>query len=117
VATKRSQKSSYALGEPPPKRDRLAVTLTPESKAALDRLQASGGMAAASFVSVIVHESIPAILALAHTFENVKKGPSEALEKLREVADQVLVGAAQTSLDLGDAMKPRRKIRRKRSDS
>lgn len=117
MATKRSPAPTPADSASSRKRDRLAVTLTPESKAALDRLQASGGMAAASFVSVIVHESIPAIEALAHTFENAKKSPREALEKMRDVAASVLVNSAQASLDLDDAVRPRRKIRRRRTPS
>lgn len=88
-----------------PKRLRLAITLSPESRAALMRLQDAGGMAAASFVSHVVHESVPAILGIAEALERAKKSPAQALDVLRGLTQSALHDAAQTQLALG---KPRR---------
>lgn len=97
-----------------PKRDRLAITLTPESRAALKRLQDTGGMSASSFVSSMIHESVPVIHALAESFERAKKSPVEALEVMREAAHTALFHGAQATLELESAQRVS-KLRRRRT--
>lgn len=97
----------------PSKRRRLAVTLDPESWAALDRLQAAGGMAASQFVASIVVEARPVIEVMAASLERARKSPAEAIEVMRQAVDLALFQGAQASLDLDKASK-RRKLRKAR---
>jgi hypothetical protein len=95
-------------------RRRLALTLSPETWLALDRLKRAGGVSPAQFVASIVEEARPVVTAVAESFEKARKSPQEALEVMRDLADRTLVTGAQVSLEL-DAARKRSKLRKARS--
>lgn len=113
MATKPAPISRPRKPSPGPKRDRLAITLTPEARAALMRLQDAGGMAASSFVSHVVHEAVPAILGIADALEKAKKSPAEGLDVLRGITQSALYEGAQVQLAL-DSTKPKQ-LRKRRT--
>lgn len=92
---------------------RMAITVTPESRAALERLAKASGIAASQFVSKVVHDAIPVFNAMAHAFEVAKKNPQEAVGAMEAALEDAMVKAAQFQLNLS-AEKPR-KLRKRPS--
>lgn len=98
----------------PTKKPRLAVTLSPESRASLERLSKASGIAASQFISQIVHDAIPVIDAMTRSFEEAKKSPQRAAEIMRDLITHAQVEAAQHQLALDAAIaKKKRKLRRR----
>lgn len=99
----------------PTKKTRLAVTLTPESRAALERLHEASGIAASQFVAQVVHDSVPVFDAMATAFVAAKKSPARAAEVMRELLGKAHMDVAQYQLALDEAIarRPRRKLRRR----
>lgn len=100
----------------PTKKPRLAVTLTPESRAALERLTKASGIASSQFIAQIVHDAIPVIDAMAVAFAEAKRSPVRAAEVMRDALGQAHLHAAQEQLRLDvEIQKKKRKLRRRPS--
>lgn len=93
---------------------RLSVTLTPESRAALERLSEASGVAASQFISTLVHDSIPLIDATAKAFQIARTQPQKAAELLGAELVRAQILAAQGKLELDQAVS-RRKLRKRPS--
>ena len=78
----------------------MAITMTPEGRAALERLSAASGIASGQFVAKLVHDSIPVIDAMTQAFTVAKTHPERALEGFKDVIASAMVQGAQTSLEL-----------------
>jgi len=91
---------------------RLNITLTSESRAALEKFSEVSGLAASQFVAQIVHDCIPLIESMTHAFELARKSPQAASDAMRDVLNQSMVQAAQHSLAF-DKIRPGRKLRKR----
>jgi hypothetical protein len=94
----------------PTKKPRLNVTLTPESRAALERLTEASGIAASQFVASIVHDSIPIIEATAKAMALAKSNPQRAAALMNEVISETQGEMDQVKLDFAEQ---RKKLRRR----
>ena len=97
----------------PTKNPRLAITLTPETRASLERLTQASGIASSQFVSQVLHDAIPLFDTMARSFEAAKKSPQRAAEIMQEMMTEVSVEAAQHQLAFDKATKKKRKLRRR----
>jgi hypothetical protein len=93
---------------------RLSVTLSPESRAALERLTAVSGVAASQFISGLVHDAIPIIEATAKALEVAKSQPQKAADVLNEQLVRTLAKATQGQLELDQAIQERKLRKRPR---
>lgn len=91
---------------------RMAITVTPETRAVLERLSESSGIAASQFVASVLHNAIPMFESLARAFEIAKKNPQAAVDAMGEALEASMVQAAQMHLDL--SKKPAQKKLRRR---
>jgi len=96
----------------PTDKSRLSVTLTPEARAALERLSQASGLAASQFISSLVHDSIPVIDATAKAFEMARTQPEKAAQLLSAELVRAQVMIAQGKLELDQAV-ARPKLRRR----
>lgn len=98
----------------PTKKPRLAITLTPESRDALERLTEVSGIAASQFISQLVHDAVPMLQGMTRSFEIAKKSPQRAAEIMSEMLGGVAVEVAQHQLAFDAAVKKKkRKLRRR----
>lgn len=98
----------------PTKKPRLAVTLTPESRAALERLSDVSGIASSQFISQLMHDAIPVVEAMTRSFEEAKKSPQRAAQIMQELLTDAHVEIAQQQLAFESARaKKKRKLRRR----
>jgi len=91
---------------------RLSVTLSPESRAALERFSEASGIAASQFITGIVHDSIPVIDAMTESFRIARSQPERAAELMTQQLLRAATLAAQAKLELDEvktAPKPRRR--------
>lgn len=91
---------------------RLSVTLSPESRAALERFSEASGIAASQFITGIVHDAIPVIEAMTESFRIARSQPERAAELMTAQLLRATTMAAQVKLELDDAAtapKPRRR--------
>lgn len=95
----------------PTAKARMYVTLTPATRAALDRFTAATGIASSQFAAQILDGSVPVIDATTEAFKIAKRSPAAAASRMSEVLGQAMVAAAQEKLELDDAAvtKPLRK--------
>ena len=84
---------------------RLNVSLTPESRAALERFSASTGIAAAQLIRSIMHDAIPIIDAMTQAMSIAKTAPQEAADLMTSQLLSATAKATQASLDLDEASK------------
>lgn len=80
-------------------RHRLSLSISSELKHALAELNAATGVAAASFVTEIIEENIPVILAIAEAAKKAKAEPAKALELMQRYLIEASQGADQTQLE------------------
>jgi hypothetical protein len=92
---------------------RMSITLTPEARAALERLSVVSGIAASSYISGLVHDAIPVINATADALALAKKQPQRAAEIMNEQLVRVVGLAAQGKLELEEAVEKRKRMRRR----
>jgi hypothetical protein len=92
--------------------NRLAVTLTPDSRAALERLSEASGIAASQFVAKLVHDSIPVLEAMTRAFAVAKENPGKAVDAMGAALEKAMVEAAQMHLSLSRDT-PGKKLRRR----
>lgn len=99
----------------PTKKPRLAITLTPESRDALERLTQASGIASSQFVSQLIHDSVPVLNAMAAAFAEAKKSPMRAAEIMRDALGEAHIDVAQHQLALDAAIskKKKRKLRKR----
>ncbi len=91
----------------PTKKPRLNISLTPASRAALERFAAVSGIAAAQFVAKIVEDSIPVIESMTEAFEVARRSPQQASNVMRDSVTDAMVRAAQTHLQLDSSVRQR----------
>lgn len=81
---------------------RLAISLTVESRAALERLTQASGIAASQYIASLVHESIPVIEATANALEIAKRSPKQAADILNSEFIRGVTKASQAKLELDE---------------
>lgn len=91
---------------------RLNVSLTPESRASLERFSASTGIAAAQLIRSIMHDAIPVVDAMTEAMSIAKSAPQQAADLMTAQLLSVSATAAQARLDLDETAK-RRNLRRR----
>jgi hypothetical protein len=93
---------------------RLSVTLSPESRAALERFSAVTGVAASQFISGLVHDAIPVIDATTEALRLAKSQPQKAADLLNSQLVRTVAAASQQQLELDEAIKQRKMRKRPR---
>lgn len=93
---------------------RMSITLSPESRAALERLSAVSGIAASQYISGLIHDAIPVIEATAKALEIAKRQPQKAADILNETMVRAVGQIAQQQLELDEAIKQRKLRKRPR---
>ena len=91
----------------PTKRPRMALSLPPEVHKALMDLSAVSGVAAASFASQLLSESLPMIIQLTKVFQAGKDNPNLAAEELETLITKAIIQTQQTSMDFQENIKPK----------
>ena len=74
--------------------------MTDETSVALERLKQVSEISMSSFISQVMHESVPTIHQLADSLEKAKAQPVEALEMLKNLVDQKAQDADQMSMEI-----------------
>jgi hypothetical protein len=99
----------------PSTKPRLAITLSPESRAALERLTQTSGIASSQFVAQLIHDSIPLLNSMSAAFAEAKKSPIRAAEIMRDALGGAHIDVAQHQLELDAYIgkKKKRKLRRR----
>jgi hypothetical protein len=98
----------------PTVKPRLSVTLSPESRAALERFSAVSGIAASQFISGLVHDAIPVIDATTEALRLSKSQPQKAADLLNFQLARTVAAATQQQLELDEAIKQRKLRKRPR---
>jgi hypothetical protein len=93
------------------KRGRLNVTLSPESRASLERFSEVTGIAASQLIRSIMHDSVPVIDAMTDALAVVKTSPRKAADIMGEQLLAASFKAAQGKLDLDEAAKDKMRKR------
>ena len=83
---------------------RMSVSLSPESRAALERFSQATGIAASQLVRSIMHDAVPVIDAMTAALALAKSAPEKAAELMTEQLLSSTAKAAQARLDLEDAV-------------
>lgn len=96
----------------PTTKPRLAITLTPESREALERFTKASGIASSQFVSKVVHDAVPMIDAMTRAYLAASKKPLDAVVMMEESLNEAMTTLAQHKLAL-EHTKRRRKLRRR----
>lgn len=96
----------------PTMKPRLSVTLTPESRAALERFSEVSGIAASQFIRSIVDDAVPIIDAMTRAYETARKSPARAVGIMESEFVRTMAKAAQSQLDL-EVAKKEKKIRQR----
>lgn len=94
------------------KSQRLSVSLTPEGRAALERLSAASGIASSQFISKLVHDSVPVIDALAAAFAAASSQPEKSVDILYGEVGRALAVVARAGHQL-DSLDEKLKLRRR----
>lgn len=92
----------------PTAKPRLAITLSPESRLALEKFSQVTGMAASAFVATMVHDSIPVILATAEAIELAKRSPAKAAAAMNQMVTSGITQVVQAQLDLDQRSRTKR---------
>lgn len=92
---------------------RMSITLSSESRDALERFSEASGIASSQFITGIVHDSIPVIDAMTESFRIARSHPERAAELMTQQLLRASTLAAQAKLDLAEEMAARRKPRRR----
>lgn len=92
----------------PTTKPRLNITLSPESRLALEKFSTVTGMAASSFVAAMVHDAIPVILATADAIELAKRSPSKAAAAMNQVVSHGITNVVQAQLELDERTRTKR---------
>lgn len=92
---------------------RLAITLSVESRAALERFSQATGIAASAFVAGLVHDAIPVILATADAIELAKKSPARAAAAMNAAMVGGVTQVVQAQLELEAASKKPKRLRKR----
>lgn len=90
--------------------------MTDETARALERLKEVSEISQSSFVSQIMHQSVPTILQLCDSLERAKSEPVEALSMLKNMVDQAAHDANQASLDIDKGVNVIRRSRNASND-
>lgn len=98
----------------PTKLPRISVSVSAESKAALDRLSEASGIASSMFISQIIDNAMPMIETMTRAFSEAKKSPLRAAEIMQEAMTDAHVELAQQSLALDSAITKKKRKMRKR---
>lgn len=89
-------------------RKRIALTVTPEVHAALERFTEASGVAGASYLSSLLVDMVPLIDATTRALQLAKQQPQQAANILDSELGRAIVMAGQASLDLQNVTKPKR---------
>lgn len=101
----------------PTKTPRLNVTLSPEVRAALERLSVVSGIAASQFVAQVMQDSLPVLEAMIAAFEAAKRSPRQAADLMRGVVSGAMASAAQEQLRFdAHVREPRLRKRPRKND-
>ena len=92
---------------------RMSITLTAESREALERFSESSGIAASQFITSIVHDAVPVIDAMTESFRIARSQPERAAELMTQQLLRAGAMAAQVKMELDEEMATRRKPRRR----
>ena len=87
----------------PTEKPRITISVTPATKAVLDRLQKVANKPASTFIAEVINEAAPLFDAMALAIEQSNEKKSEAFETLAGVLAQSQVGAAQLQLNIHNA--------------
>lgn len=98
----------------PTKKPRLAITLSVESRAALERFSRVSGIAASAFVAGLVEDAIPVINATTDAIEIARKSPAKAAAAMNSAVVTGVTQVVQAQLELDAAVKERKLHRRPR---
>lgn len=96
------------------KPQRLSITLSPESRAALERFSQVTGVAASQYISSLIHDAIPVIEATVKAIEAAKRTPQKAADILNEELVRVVGVAAQHQLALDEQIREKKLRKRPR---
>lgn len=100
----------------PTTKPRLNVTLSPESRAALERFSKATGVAASQFVGSLVQDSIPVIDAMTKAISEARTAPRKAASTMGTALNDALIQAMQAKLDLDEHVHGKKLRRRPRRD-
>ena len=87
------------------KRPRLNVSLTPESREALERFSDATGIAAAQLIRSIMHDAIPVVDAMTEALSLAKSAPERAAQLMTDQLLSATSKAAQVRLEFEDAQR------------
>ena len=93
-------------------RTRLNVSLSPESRAALERFSEASGIAASQFITGMVHDAIPVIDAMAESFRIARSQPERAADLMTAQLLRASSLAAQAKLEFDGSPSTRKPRRR-----
>lgn len=85
-------------------RSRLNVSLSPESRASLERFSEVTGIAASQLIRSVMHDSIPVIDAMTEALSVVKSSPQKAADVMGQQLLAASFKAAQGKLELDEAV-------------
>jgi hypothetical protein len=89
----------------PKAKTRLSVSITPESRAALEQFSEVSGVAMAQFISSLVHDSVPIIQAMTQAYKVARSSPRQASSIMETQFLRTMADAAQTKLEFDEAAK------------
>lgn len=95
--------------------ERIAVSLDPETKAAVTRLALAKGVSRSRLIADFMAELRPQLLQLAEIMERIKTDPAEALRRLDVFADAAVDGLAKVRGEHADELAEPRKVERQRN--
>lgn len=97
-----------------PPRTRLNVSLTPESRAALERFSEATGIASSQLIRSVMHDAIPVIEAMTEAMAIAKTAPQQAADLMTHQLLTASARAAQLNIELQDTVKQKRLRKRPR---
>lgn len=97
----------------PTTKPRLNVTLSPESRVALERFSQVTGMASSSFIAKLVHDAIPVINATADAIEIAKRSPAKAAALMNQAVVGGITEVVQAQLELDQRTRIGKKLRKR----
>lgn len=102
----------------PTKNPRIYVTLTPESREALERFSEISGVASSQFIRSIIHDSVPVIEAMTKAYAAARTAPQRAVSIMESEFVRTMAHAAQAQLELEEhkVMKLRKRPRKPSDD-
>lgn len=99
------------------RQNRIALTVSDELRAALNRLNDATGVAASSFITEIIESSIPMINGISEAAEAAKAEPAKALRIMQKSMFEALHDISETQMELMDEENKLRTFQRKEDEN